>query len=51
MGNFRKGCTAFRGNREITENINIAVLSQGLLSRIVGQIIVSNLTNVHKLVA
>ena len=32
---FRKRCTVLRGNREITENMNIAVLSQGLLSRIV----------------
>ena len=30
---FRKGCTVLRGNREM----NIAVLSQGLLSRIVVQ--------------
>ena len=33
---FRKGCTLVRGNRDMTENMNIAAPSQGLLSRIVG---------------
>ena len=28
--NFEKGCTVLRGNRQMTENMNIAVLSQGL---------------------
>ena len=33
---FRKGCTVLRQNRELSQkNMNIAVLSQGLLSRIV----------------
>ena len=30
-----KGCTVLRGNREWQKNMNIAVLSQGLMSRIV----------------
>ena len=34
---FRKECTVLTGNREMTENMNITVLSQGLLSRIVAQ--------------
>ena len=32
---FRKGCTVFRGNRQMTEKYE-SILSQGLLSRIVG---------------
>ena len=34
--NFWKGCTVLRGNREWQKNMNIALLSRGLLSRIVG---------------
>ena len=33
---FQKGYTVLRRKREMTENMNIAVMSQGLLSRIVG---------------
>ena len=35
---FREGCTVLRGNREMTENMNFAVLSQGVLSWIVAGI-------------
>ena len=33
---FRKGCTVLRGTEKWQKNLNIAVLCQGLLSRIVG---------------
>ena len=35
-GKFRKGCTVLWGNPEWQKNMNIAALSQGLLSMIVG---------------
>ena len=36
-GRTARKCTVLRENREMKENMHIAVLSQGLLSRIVGK--------------